>query len=74
MEFKAISIQRYPKLYWCFKGKDFVGQISRLTHSVSMGVSSTRLSSKVVGKYRLLVHFFLTRSMQDMEEGYTGEI
>lgn len=63
-----------PKLHWCFKGEDFVGQISRLTHSVSMGVSSTRLSSKVVGKYRILVHLFLTRSMQDMEEGYTDEI
>ena len=63
-----------PKLHWCFQGEDFVGQISKLTHSVSTGVSSTRLSSKVVGKCRILTHLFLTRSMQDMEEGYTDEV
>ena len=40
-------------------------------HSVSMGVSPTKLSSKVVGKYRILAHLFLTRSMQEMVEGYT---
>ena len=42
-------------------------------HSVSMGVSSTKLSSKVVGKYRILAHLFLTRSMQEMVEGYTDD-
>lgn len=62
-----------PKFTLCFKGEDFVGQVSCLTHSVSMGVSSTRLSSKVVGKYRILVHLFLTRTMQDMVEGYSDE-
>ena len=59
-----------PKLQWCFQGEDYVGQVSRLAHSVSMGVSSTKLSSKVVGKYRILAHLFLTRSMQEMVEGY----
>ena len=63
-----------PKLQWCFRGEDFVGQISRLTHSISMGVSSTRLSCKVANKYRILVHLFLTRSMKDMEEGYSDEL
>ena len=58
-----------PKLQRCFKGEDFVGQMSRLTHSVSMGVSATRLSNKVAPKYRILVHLFLTRSMQAMQEG-----
>ena len=53
-----------PRIQWCFKAEDFVGQVSRLTHSVSMGVSSTRLSLKVAPKYRILVHLFLTRSMQ----------
>ena len=52
-----------PRAQWCFKAEDFVGQISRLTSSVSMGVSSTRLSLKVAPKYRILVHLFLTRSM-----------
>ena len=59
-----------PKLQWCFQGEDYVGEVSRLAHSVSMGVSSTKLSSKVVGKYRILAHLFLTRSMQEMVEGY----
>ena len=52
-------------MHWCWKGEDFVGQISRLTHSVSMGVSSFRLSSKVAPKYRVLTHLYLTRSMPD---------
>ena len=59
-----------PKLHWRFKGEDFVGQISRLTHSISMGVSAPRLSCKVAPKYRILAHLFLTRSMQAMAEGY----
>ena len=42
-----------PKLRWCFKGRGFVGQISWLTHSVPMGVSSVRLSTKVAPKYRI---------------------
>ena len=54
-----------PRIRWCFKADDFVGQVSRLTHSVSMGASSTRLSLKVAPKYRILVHLFLTRSMQE---------
>lgn len=58
-----------PKLHWCFKGEDFVGQISKLTHSVSMGVSSVRLSTKVAPKYRILIHLVLTRSIQAMEDG-----
>ena len=58
-----------PKLHWCFKGEDFVGQISKLTHSVSMGVSSFRLSTKVAPKYRILIHLVLTRSIQAMEDG-----
>jgi len=32
-----------PKYHWCFKAEDFVGQVARLTSSVSMGVSATRL-------------------------------
>ena len=57
-----------PKLHWCFKGEDFVGQISRLTPSIFMGVSAPRLSCKVAPKCRILAHLFLTRSMQAMAE------
>jgi hypothetical protein len=63
-----------PKLHWCFKGGDFVGQVSKLTHSVSMGVSSVRLSNKVAPKYRILVHLALTRSIEAMQEGYNDDI
>ena len=55
-----------PRMQWCFKGEDFVGQISKLTHSISMGVSSTRLSLKVAPKYRVLLHFKLTRPEFDL--------
>lgn len=54
-----------PRFVWCFKSEDFVGKISRLAHSVSMAVRSTRLSLKVTPKYRLLLHLRLTR------EGFT---
>ena len=50
-----------PKLQWCFKAEDFVGHCSKLGHSVSMGVSSTRLSLKIASKYRVLQHLLLTR-------------
>ena len=46
--------------------ENFVGQISKLTHSISMGVSSTRLSLKVGPKYRVLLHFKLTRPEFDL--------
>ena len=36
-----------PKRHWNFKGEDFVGRISRMAHSISFGVSSTRVSSKL---------------------------
>lgn len=58
-----------PRFHWCFKSEDFVGRISRLTHSVSMAVKSTRLSLKVVPKYKLLLHLRLTRN----DFSYLGE-
>ena len=62
-----------PRFVWCFKSEDFVGKVSRLTHSVSMAVRSTRLSLKVTPKYRLLLHLRLTRegfnlSLDELEE------
>ena len=53
-----------PKRQWCFRGEDYVGHISKMCHSISFGVSSTKLTTKLCPKYRLLVHFLLTRSMQ----------
>ena len=50
-----------PKTHWTFSSEDFVGKMSILTASVSPGVSSTRLSLKVAPKYRILLHFLLTR-------------
>ena len=51
-----------PRMHWCFKSEDFVGQIAKLTHSISMGVSSSRLSLKVAPKYRVLMHLLLSNS------------
>ena len=53
-----------PKRQWCFRGEDYVGHISKMCHSISFGVSSTKLTTKLCPEYRLLVHFLLTRSMQ----------
>ena len=50
-----------PKLQWWFKAEDFVGHCSKLWHSVSMGVGSTRLSLKIANKYRVFQHLLLTR-------------
>ena len=54
-----------PERHWNFKGEDFVGRISIMAHSISFGVSSTRVSSKLRIKYRLFYHFLLTRSMEE---------
>ena len=50
-----------PRMYWCFKGEDYVGRISTLAHSVSMGVRSTMISQKATAKYRHWLHLKLTR-------------
>ena len=54
-----------PRFHWCFKSEDFVGRLSALAFSVSMGTSSSRLCLKVGPKYRLMLHLRLTRG--DME-------
>jgi hypothetical protein len=50
-----------PSKVWCFKGEDYVGKISTLAGSVTMGVRSTKLSQKVASKYRHWLHLRLTR-------------
>lgn len=50
-----------PKTYWCFKAEDFVGHVSTITHSVSMGVKATKLSQKLAAKYKILLHLLYTR-------------
>ena len=54
-----------PRCHWCFKSEDFVGRLSTLAFSVSMGTSSCRLSLKVGPKYRLMLHLRLTRGDMD---------
>ena len=58
-----------PRVHWTFASEDFVGKISILTASVSPGVSSIRLNAKVAPKYRILLHFLLTR--EGMQEAAT---
>ena len=52
-----------PRLQWCFKSEDFVWHMSRVTHSISMGVASARLSQKLAPKYRVLLHFIISNEM-----------
>lgn len=56
-----------PRFHWCFKSEDFVGAIARLAHSCTSGVASTRLSTKVLPKYAILLHLLLTREGFSME-------
>ena len=50
-----------PKYHWTFRSEDFVGQIAKMAHSVTMGTSAPRLSQKISAKYRILLHLVLTR-------------
>ena len=51
-----------PRIHWTFRNEDYVGRVSTLTHSISMGVRATKLSLKVCTKYRFLLHLRLTRN------------
>ena len=55
------GVHMNPKESMNFRSEDFVGQLARLGHSCSMGVRSTKLSSKIIPKYLVLLHFQLTR-------------
>ena len=50
-----------PKVNTCWRGEDFVGHLSKLAHSVSFGVKSTRITQKLAPKYRVLMHLLLSR-------------
>ena len=50
-----------PKYHWTFRSEDFVGQMAKMAHSVTMGASAPRLSQKISAKYRILLHLVLTR-------------
>ena len=43
-----------PKHHWTFRSEDFVGQIAKLAHSITMGTSATRISAKLSSKYLVL--------------------
>ena len=50
-----------PTQYWCFKAEDNIGKLGIMCLSVSMGVRSTHLSTKLASKYRHFLHFRMTR-------------
>ena len=50
-----------PRFCWNFRAEDYVGQISKLAHSTSFGLSSLRLSAKVAAKYLVLLHLQLVK-------------
>ena len=52
-----------PRAQWCFRGQDFVVHVSKMAHSVSFGVSSTKLTQKIAPKYRVLLHLLCKRGM-----------
>jgi hypothetical protein len=52
-----------PRFSWCFKAEDFVGRMSRLAHSCTFGVRTSRLTLKFMAKYRLMLHVRFTRDL-----------
>ena len=50
-----------PKYCWNWRGEDFVGKVSKLGMSCCMGVRSTKLSCKLMDKYRILLHLQLEK-------------
>ena len=45
-----------------FRSEDFVGNLARVAHSITFGVSAPRICGKVCLKYRVLLHLQLTRA------------
>ena len=62
-----------PRFTCNWKGGDFVGQVARLSHSVTSGVGSTKISTKIIPKYRVLLHLQLTRPGFSQENIYDDE-
>ena len=56
-----------PRYTWCFRSEDYVGKISKLAFSVAHGNSSIRMSRRILGKYRHLLHLRLTRALHEDE-------
>lgn len=44
-----------PKFSWCFRHEHFCGRMATLGHSCSCGTKSLALSTKITGKYKLLM-------------------
>ena len=55
-----------PRRQWNFRAEDYVGHISKMTHSISFGVGATRISNKVSAKYRVHIHLLLTRGLESV--------
>ena len=50
-----------PRATWCFRAETYVGHISQVGHSISMGTSGPRICFGLARKYRIMMHLFLTR-------------
>ena len=49
-----------PGLHMCFKSEHFVGQVSKVARSISMGVASARISQTFAAKYMVLLHLLVS--------------
>lgn len=62
-----------PRFTCNWKAEDFAGQVARLSHSVTSGVRSTKMSTKIIPKYGVLLHLQLTRPGFSQETIYDAE-
>ena len=56
-----------PRFCWCFKAEDYVGKISAIAASAVFGTRSTRMSIKLMNKYRYMLYFRLTRPLVHLD-------
>ena len=53
-----------PRLAWCFKAEDYVGEIATIAHSCSFGTRSIDLPGKALAKWRNKLHFKLSEKIR----------
>ena len=50
-----------PRLLWTYRAESWLGKMSAIAHSTSFGTRGTRLTIGLCDKFRVMLHFRLTR-------------
>jgi hypothetical protein len=55
----------HARFCWTYKCESWVGKVSHIAHSCSSGTPLCKIPPSLADKYRLLVHFRLSRVVHD---------